>query len=146
MGREDRLLRYFSAYSCGLPGLGLLLLRAAAGLTAIIQGWFYLADGANQSVGLWAVGLLALASGISLLIGLLTPLAGGLTAIGAIGIGAAWLPRPTTNLLATLLPAIFMSTTSLALVLLGPGPYSLDARLFGRREIIIPPPSNSAES
>jgi hypothetical protein len=27
---------------------------------------------------------------------------------------------------------------SLALVLLGPGAFSLDARLFGRREIIIP--------
>jgi hypothetical protein len=30
-----------------------------------------------------------------------------------------------------------------AVVFLGPGAFSLDARLFGRREIIIPPVSRS---
>ncbi len=32
------------------------------------------------------------------------------------------------------------------IALLGPGAYSLDARLFGRREIIIPPASRSGKS
>jgi uncharacterized membrane protein YphA (DoxX/SURF4 family) len=36
------------------------------------------------------------------------------------------------------LAALNMAAMSLALVLLGPGAISLDARLFGRREIIIP--------
>lgn len=111
-----------------------------------MQARFYLADGANQSLGFWAVGLLALASGVLLLVGLLTPAAGAVTAIGTIGVAAAWLPLPTPNLLNPVLPAIFMSTTSIALVLLGPGGYSVDALLFGRREIIIPPSSNSAKS
>jgi uncharacterized membrane protein YphA (DoxX/SURF4 family) len=36
------------------------------------------------------------------------------------------------------LAAFNLAATSAALVLLGPGAFSLDARLFGRREIIIP--------
>jgi uncharacterized membrane protein YphA (DoxX/SURF4 family) len=106
-----------------------------------------LKDGVNQSFGIWAVGLVAVVSGALLVIGLLTPLAGIVTALGAIGLAAAWLPLPAQNLLGAALPAMFMSATSVALVLLGPGAYSVDARLFGRREIIIPsrrPPSGSA--
>jgi uncharacterized membrane protein YphA (DoxX/SURF4 family) len=34
---------------------------------------------------------------------------------------------------------IFGLAILLALAVLGPGAYSIDARLFGRREIIIPP-------
>jgi hypothetical protein len=36
------------------------------------------------------------------------------------------------------LTAFNLAAISAALVLLGPGSFSLDARLFGRREIIIP--------
>ena len=36
------------------------------------------------------------------------------------------------------LAALNLAAISAALVLLGPGAFSLDARLFGRREIIIP--------
>jgi uncharacterized membrane protein YphA (DoxX/SURF4 family) len=36
------------------------------------------------------------------------------------------------------LVALQLTAMSVILVLLGPGAYSLDARLFGRREIIIP--------
>ena len=36
------------------------------------------------------------------------------------------------------LTAFNLAAISAALVLLGPGAFSLDARLFGRREIIIP--------
>jgi uncharacterized membrane protein YphA (DoxX/SURF4 family) len=36
------------------------------------------------------------------------------------------------------LAAFNLAAISAALVLLGPGAFSLDARLFGRREIIIP--------
>jgi uncharacterized membrane protein YphA (DoxX/SURF4 family) len=36
------------------------------------------------------------------------------------------------------LAAFNLAVISAALVLLGPGAFSLDARLFGRREIIIP--------
>ena len=37
-------------------------------------------------------------------------------------------------------PLIFAGIMAAAIVFLGPGAFSVDARLFGRREIIIPPP------
>ena len=37
------------------------------------------------------------------------------------------------------LSLILLMAMTVAIFLLGPGAYSLDARLFGRREIIIPP-------
>jgi uncharacterized membrane protein YphA (DoxX/SURF4 family) len=43
----------------------------------------------------------------------------------------------TNNHISTL-AAFNLAAISAALVLLGPGAFSLDARLFGRREIIIP--------
>jgi hypothetical protein len=36
------------------------------------------------------------------------------------------------------LPAVCVMAVSTAIALLGPGAFSLDARLFGQREIIIP--------
>ncbi len=59
--------------------------------------------------------------GLLLLIGFLTRMA---------KVNAAPLVTPTTALLFALI--------AIALICLGPGAYSLDARLFGRREIIIP--------
>jgi hypothetical protein len=43
-----------------------------------------------------------------------------------------------TNNHISALAAFNLAAISAALVLLGPGAFSLDARLFGRREIIIP--------
>jgi hypothetical protein len=38
-----------------------------------------------------------------------------------------------------------VTVISIALVCLGPGAFSLDARLFGRREIIIPDSASSSK-
>ena len=43
--------------------MGLLLLRAAVGLTAVIQGGFFLTDRGNQTLTNWVIGLTAVASG-----------------------------------------------------------------------------------
>jgi uncharacterized membrane protein YphA (DoxX/SURF4 family) len=136
--RRQILQRLFSRFPSGRPGLGLLLLRAAVGLTAIIQGGVYLAEGAPQTLGTWAVGLLAVASGAALLIGFLTPVAGALAGLISAGVALSWFPAPTANLFDARLSVVFVIIMAAAIVLLGPGAFSLDARLFGRREIIIP--------
>ena len=48
-------------------------------------------------------------------------------------------PVPVPNLFDEKLSAILAAIIAVAIVFLGPGAFSLDARLFGRREIIIPP-------
>jgi hypothetical protein len=117
----------------------LLLLRIAIGVTAAIQGVLYLADHGRQTAEIWLLGTLLSASGISLSIGLLTPIAGALVAAAALGIAFSWLPLSTPNLFnAAPLPATLVVVVAVAVVFLGPGSCSLDFRLFGRREIIIP--------
>jgi uncharacterized membrane protein YphA (DoxX/SURF4 family) len=110
----------------------------AIGLVAVIQCGFYLAQGTMSNPGLWLGGLLGLTAGASLLLGVLTPVAGVIVGLGALGMGFAVLPAPTPNLFDARLSAIFAGIMTAAIVFLGPGAYSLDALLFGRREIIIP--------
>lgn len=129
----------FSTFPGGWPGAGLLLLRAAIGVTTIIQGGLYLADLDNLTVEAATVGLVAITTGVLLLVGFLTPVAGALVGLGTLGIGLAWFPAAARNLFDAKLPTVFAVIISAAIVFLGPGALSIDARLFGRREIIIPP-------
>lgn len=108
------------------------------GTTAIIQGGIYLADQSRPTVEMWMAGMVVMASGIALSIGFLTPLAGVLVALATLGIAFSWLPSPTPNLFNAPLPTILVVIVAAAVAFLGPGSLSLDSRLFGRREIIIP--------
>jgi len=100
-----------------------------------------LADPGNLSLEGAAIGLAAIATGALLLVGFLTPVAGALVGLGTLGIALAWFPAATPNLFDAKLPAAFAVIMSAAIVFLGPGAFSIDARMFGRREIIIPPVS-----
>jgi uncharacterized membrane protein YphA (DoxX/SURF4 family) len=122
-----------------LPGISLLLLRAVFGITLLVQGGFYL-RGPDPAPGAWFVGLTALAAGVLLLIGFLTPIVGAVVGVGAIGIGLSLLPACTPTLFESTTPIILAVTMLLAIIVLGPGAVSVDARIFGRREIIIPSP------
>jgi uncharacterized membrane protein YphA (DoxX/SURF4 family) len=129
--------RLFSTFPDGRPGAGLLLLRAAIGGSLLVLGGTYLVH-ASQAGG-WglAIGLVAAASGASLLIGFLTPL-GVLVGLVAIGLALVW-PSPACRALPNgKLAALLLAVFTAAVALLGPGAISLDARLFGRREINIP--------
>jgi len=127
--------RLFSTFPDGPPGAGLLLLRAAIGGSLLVLGGIHLVPQA----GGWslAIGLVAAVSGASLLIGFLTPL-GVLAGLVAIGLALVW-PSPACRALPNgKLAALLLAVFTAAVALLGPGAISLDARLFGRREINIP--------
>jgi uncharacterized membrane protein YphA (DoxX/SURF4 family) len=121
--------------------VGLLLLRGAAGVAGVVQGVVYLvgqADHNNLTLEIWFAGILAVTSGVLLLIGFLTPAASALMALAVMGIALSWFPPPAPRLFDAPLPAVLVVVIAVAVALLGPGALSLDCRLFGRREIIIP--------
>lgn len=116
-----------------------MLLRIAAGVAAIIQGGCYFADSLPSSWPNSLFGGTLLLCGALLLIGLMTPIVCAPVGLAPVSLAAAWVAPPGVNLFDSALPAILMGVIATSLVLLGPGSISVDARLFGRREIIIPP-------
>jgi uncharacterized membrane protein YphA (DoxX/SURF4 family) len=87
------------------------------------------------------VGLLAGVSGISLLFGYMTPFAGIVAGVVTVSSAISYPSLFDTRLAASLAMSI-----AVAILCLGPGAFSIDARLFGRREIIIPDASHPPQS
>jgi hypothetical protein len=133
------LLRLCSTFPDSWPGAALLLLRAIVGLAAIVQGFLYLSRGAKLSAGGLFFGVLLAISGVCLMIGFLTPIASILAGIGCMASDISWFPAPVTTLFDGPLVSLEMIVMAVSIALLGPGAFALDARLFGRREIVIPP-------
>jgi hypothetical protein len=133
------LRRLYSTFPGSLPGVGLLLLRITIGAGLLIQAFSWLIEPQTSDNGMWAPGLLFLAIGISFILGFLTPLAGSISALA--GIAIRWLhpewSAPMRGLLGVS-PLVMV----IAITLLGPGAFSLDAYFFGRREVIVPRVTN----
>jgi putative oxidoreductase len=117
--------RLFSTFPCGLPGAGLVLLRAVTAIPLIHAG--LLTSSAPAPV---IVELVTAGAAILLLIGLWTPLAGGLIAVAQLSLALSHPVNPWTFVHFGVLGAV--------LAMLGPGGCSVDARLFGRKHIQIP--------
>jgi uncharacterized membrane protein YphA (DoxX/SURF4 family) len=131
--------RFFFAFPRGWPGIALLLMRVTIGSALLAQGGYYLRQ-TNPTLAAWAAGSIAILAAGLLLIGFLTPFASGAVVLAGLGIWACVLPVSMPALFDSGAPAIFALTILIAIILLGPGAISLDARLFGRREIVFPPP------
>jgi uncharacterized membrane protein YphA (DoxX/SURF4 family) len=134
--------RLYSRFPAGSVGVALLLLRFVDGLGLVREGWHLLIP-AEAASGLTSELLLSsvfAASAIMLILGLRTSLAGGAAAICTAGTGVYY--NAHFNLLGNdrdawlfLFALVFFLSTSLAL--LGPGGYSVDARLSGWRMITL---------
>ena len=82
--------------------------------------------------GLVVPWMVAAVAGVLLLAGVCTPLAGALAAVAEVWIafslsGATWI-------------AVMLAGLGATLAMIGPGAYSVDARIFGRKEIQIHQP------
>ena len=114
-----------------MAGVALVVLRCVVAITVVVEthrlstlGWSHLLDAFVALVGL------------SLILGFLTPHCAALCCLLEVAF-----------LVANGIPNGFQvgmsALTAASMVALGPGAYSLDARLFGRKLIKIPPGRNS---
>jgi uncharacterized membrane protein YphA (DoxX/SURF4 family) len=115
----------FSTFPRGLPGAGLLLLRAAVVVPLIHAGMLTMFLPSPGIADLVMGGLACL-----LMIGLWTPIAASLLSLTAFGRAWSHPAEPWT--------LVQLGVLSAALAMLGPGGASVDARLFGRKRIEIP--------
>ena len=114
----------------GGPGFGLLLLRiATAAMFALnITPRFHFSSPALY----WAVLSFIVFTSVSLCIGFLTPMLAVIAC--AIAVANLFLSEQTINVI-----YILTILTSAALFFLGPGAYSVDAKLFGLQVTVVPP-------
>jgi uncharacterized membrane protein YphA (DoxX/SURF4 family) len=126
------LQRLFSTFPNSWPGVGLLLLRSCLGITLICLGIADLTAKSSEPITL-AQNLVAAAGGIFLLTGLWTPVLGGLVALEE-----AWKSLSLHQARGeSAWIHIFLAVVAASVAMLGPGAWSIDARLFGRKRFVI---------
>jgi len=113
----------------GLPGLALLFLRISVACGVLVHAY-----GHREELAVWLL-IGSFLAAATLFIGLMTPLA----ALLALAVQLALPLICSVDFLGTGNVAISI-LNALALSMLGPGSYSIDAYLFGRRVIDLPPP------
>ena len=128
--------RLFGSFPDRYPGAGLLCLRLAVGGALVAQGGTYLGGFLEAGFGAWATLAIALVSGLCLIGGLLTPAAGVMAIVGTFLVATG--PIHESQLFFRWQGSLLLGAAIVSIMLIGPGAYSIDARLFGRREIVIP--------
>ena len=125
MGWEIVLQRLFSTFASGWPGIGLLLQRI---LTAILLVRFGIMDFVGTPFSLSTTPqIIASCVGLFLLVGLWTPIMGTLIGVIEIWLAMTHLNEPWIS--------IVLATLGATAAMIGPGAWSIDARLFGRKHI-----------
>jgi hypothetical protein len=107
----------------GAPGFALLLLRVSVATSILLNA------GSGPHRGAWMLAI-AIVLSAALCVGFLTPIA-ALLAIPVYLVETASLRIAPAEALTPILQAI-------ALSLLGPGSFSIDASLYGRRVVVLP--------
>jgi len=119
------LRRLYSTFAGGWPGIGLVLIRLVVGFALASSAGSALPG--SPAIPMTILSVLLAAAAILLIVGLFTPIVGTLVAL-------------IESCRLVLLPAdrlvyLLVATLGAALAMLGPGLWSIDARLFGWKRI-----------
>jgi hypothetical protein len=117
------MLRLYSMFPAGVPGIALLLLRIGVSVTIFATGW-------NSQDPVAVVLVLALCC-LFLCLGIFTPLLATLGCVLEL-VTAVFMDHQS------IVAVLSSSLDAAAVAMLGPGAYSLDARRFGHRVIHFP--------
>ncbi len=115
--------RLFSSFANGWPGVGLLVQRIVTAIL-LIRAIDFAGGPVSPSM---TPQLIASCAGLFLLVGLWTPIMGTV-----IGVFELWV---TVNHMSDPWIAILLATLGGTAAMIGPGAWSIDARLFGRKHI-----------
>jgi putative oxidoreductase len=119
------LQRLFTTFADGWPGFGLLFQRLVTGIVLLHDEIALFKEmPAATTIALQAMGVVL---AIFIMIGLWTPVTGAL--IAAVQLWIALLYPGDLN------TATLLATLGATLAMIGPGAFSIDARLFGRKQI-----------
>ena len=118
------LQRLFSTFANGWPGFGLLIQRLVLGIALLYHGSAVLSG--IPAPGPVIPQLIGSALGLLILGGLWTPAAGTLVAVVQLWIALTGAGDES---------AVVLAALGGTLAMIGPGAWSIDARLFGRKHI-----------
>ena len=119
------LRRLYSTFAGGWPGIGLSLMRLVVGFALVSSAFSALPS--SPAIPMTILSVLLAAAAIFLIIGLFTPVVGTLVALIE---SCRLLIMPADRLV-----YLLVATLGAALAMLGPGLWSVDARLFGWKRI-----------
>ena len=124
--------RLYSTFARGWPGTGLLLLRLGTGIPLVCFAIGRLLGAESRESASFILDGLGAIAGLLIIIGLWTPAVGAVVAVTQMWV---LFSRPFSTHHYPFLH-FFLSLLGAALAMLGPGAWSIDARVFGRKRLI----------
>jgi putative oxidoreductase len=119
------LQRLYSTFANGWPGAGLLVQRVVSAIVLLRFCVVHLTD--SPSSLSMIPHIIGACAGMFFLVGLWTPFVGTLIAVAELWIAVSHFSDPWISIL--------LATFGVTGAMLGPGAFSVDARLFGRRHL-----------
>jgi hypothetical protein len=120
--------RLFSTFPNSWPGSGLLLLRAGTAAGLFCSAFRHKSEAAQ--IALILPHVIGAGAGVLLLLGLWTPISGMLIVVIEV-----WVAFSSAGAGAN---PIMLAISGASLAMIGPGAWSIDCRLFGRKHFEIP--------